>query len=108
MDSPGHAGRWAIDASKIKPEFGRVLRETFESGVRKTGRWQLDNPACWGRIRSGVYRGERLGCRTALDFGSDALPMRPCRTWWKAPCFFRLGGIFPGVGNMIVGSDASP
>ena len=42
---PAHAGRWAIDASKIKPEFGRVLRETFESGVRKTGRWQLDNPA---------------------------------------------------------------
>ena len=60
-DRPGHDGRYAIDASKIKRELGWEPRETFESGLRKTVRWYLDNPAWWGRIRSGVYRGERLG-----------------------------------------------
>ena len=60
-DRPGHDGRYAIDAGKIKRELGWSPRETFESGLRKTVRWYLDNPAWWGRIRSGVYRGERLG-----------------------------------------------
>ena len=60
-DRPGHDGRYAIDAGKIKRELGWEPRETFESGLRKTVRWYLDNPAWWGRIRSGVYRGERLG-----------------------------------------------
>ena len=35
--------------------------ETFATGLRKTVRWYLDNPHWWQRIRSGVYRGERLG-----------------------------------------------
>ncbi len=60
-DRPGHDGRYAIDAGKIKRDLGWSPRETFESGLRKTVRWYLDNPAWWGRIRSGVYRGERLG-----------------------------------------------
>ena len=60
-DRPGHDGRYAIDASKIKRELGWVPKETFESGLRKTVRWYLDNPVWWGRIRSGGYRGERLG-----------------------------------------------
>ena len=60
-DRPGHDGRYAIDATKIKQLLGWVPKETFESGLRKTVRWYLDNPAWWGRIRSGVYRGERLG-----------------------------------------------
>ena len=60
-DRPGHDGRYAIDAGKIKRELGWEPRETFETGLRKTVRWYLDNPAWWGRIRSGVYRGERLG-----------------------------------------------
>ena len=60
-DRPGHDLRYAIDASKIKRELGWVPRESFETGLRKTVRWYLDNPDWWGRIRSGVYQGQRLG-----------------------------------------------
>ncbi len=60
-DRPGHDGRYAIDAGKIKRDLGWVPQETFESGLRKTVRWFLDNSSWWTRIRSGVYRGERLG-----------------------------------------------
>ena len=60
-DRPGHDRRYAIDASKIKRDLGWVPAETFETGLAKTVRWYLDNSAWWGRIRSGVYRGERLG-----------------------------------------------
>ena len=60
-DRPGHDGRYAIDAGKIKRELGWMPQETFETGLRKTVRWYLDNPAWWSRIRAGVYRGERLG-----------------------------------------------
>jgi dTDP-glucose 4,6-dehydratase len=60
-DRPGHDQRYAIDASKIKRELGWEPRETFDTGLCKTVRWYLDNPHWWQRIRSGVYRGERLG-----------------------------------------------
>jgi dTDP-glucose 4,6-dehydratase len=60
-DRPGHDKRYAIDASKIKRELGFVPTETFESGLAKTVKWYLDNQAWWQRIRSGIYRGERLG-----------------------------------------------
>ena len=60
-DRPGHDQRYAIDASKIKRELGWEPQETFDSGLRKTVRWYLDNPQWWQRIRTGVYRGERLG-----------------------------------------------
>ncbi|MDQ6704108.1 MAG: dTDP-glucose 4,6-dehydratase [Pseudomonadota bacterium] len=60
-DRPGHDRRYAIDAAKIKRELGWEPRETFDTGLRKTVRWYLDNPHWWQRIRSGVYRGERLG-----------------------------------------------
>jgi len=60
-DRPGHDLRYAIDAGKITRELGWRPRESFETGLRKTVRWYLDNPAWWQRIRSGVYRGERLG-----------------------------------------------
>ena len=60
-DRPGHDARYAIDASKIKRDLGWTPRETFETGLRRTVRWYLDNPAWWQRIRSGVYQGERLG-----------------------------------------------
>ncbi|HUI20126.1 MAG TPA: dTDP-glucose 4,6-dehydratase [Methylocella sp.] len=61
IDRPGHDRRYAIDASKIKRDLGWEARETFETGLRKTVRWYLDNPQWWRRIRSGLYRGERLG-----------------------------------------------
>ena len=65
-DRPGHDLRYAIDASKIRRELGWKPLESFESGLEKTVRWYLDNRAWWERIRSGVYRGERLGLgRTA-------------------------------------------
>ncbi|MCG7392447.1 dTDP-glucose 4,6-dehydratase [Microvirga sp. ACRRW] len=60
-DRPGHDWRYAIDASKIKRDLGWSPAETFESGLRKTVAWYLENRAWWERVRSGVYRGERLG-----------------------------------------------
>ncbi|MCX8252516.1 dTDP-D-glucose-4,6-dehydratase [Beijerinckiaceae bacterium RH AL1] len=60
-DRPGHDRRYAIDATKIKRELGWVPQETFETGLRKTVAWYLDNPDWWRRIRSGVYQGQRLG-----------------------------------------------
>jgi dTDP-glucose 4,6-dehydratase len=60
-DRPGHDLRYAIDASKIMTELAWEPRETFETGLRKTVEWYLANRSWWERIRSGVYRGERLG-----------------------------------------------
>jgi dTDP-glucose 4,6-dehydratase len=60
-DRPGHDLRYAIDASKIERELGWRPSETFETGLRKTVSWYLDNQAWWERVRSGVYQGERLG-----------------------------------------------
>jgi dTDP-glucose 4,6-dehydratase len=60
-DRPGHDLRYAIDCAKIDRELGWKPRETFETGLRKTVQWYLDNPEWWGDIRSGRYRGERLG-----------------------------------------------
>jgi dTDP-glucose 4,6-dehydratase len=60
-DRPGHDRRYAIDASKIERELGWRPRETFETGLRKTVLWYLQNRAWWMRVRDGRYRGERLG-----------------------------------------------
>ncbi|HEX8166650.1 MAG TPA: dTDP-glucose 4,6-dehydratase [Beijerinckiaceae bacterium] len=61
QDRPGHDLRYAIDAAKMRDELGWSPQETFESGLRKTVAWYLANRAWWTRIRSGLYRGERLG-----------------------------------------------
>jgi dTDP-glucose 4,6-dehydratase len=61
QDRPGHDLRYAIDASKTKREIGWRPRHSFEAGLRKTVKWYLDNPGWWRDIRSGAYRGERLG-----------------------------------------------
>ncbi len=60
-DRPGHDLRYAIDASKIQKVLGWKPQETFETGLRKTVQWYLDNPEWWQRVRDGSYRGERLG-----------------------------------------------
>jgi dTDP-glucose 4,6-dehydratase len=60
-DRPGHDKRYAIDASKIKRDLGWEPRESFASGLAKTVRWYVDNPSWWQRIRSRIYRGDRLG-----------------------------------------------
>jgi dTDP-glucose 4,6-dehydratase len=60
-DRPGHDARYAIDASKIERELGWVPEETFETGLRKTVQWYLDNTSWWERVLSGAYRMERIG-----------------------------------------------
>lgn len=60
-DRPGHDLRYAIDATKIERDLGWRPAETFETGLRKTVEWYLGHRAWWERVRSGVYRGERLG-----------------------------------------------
>lgn len=55
-DRPGHDRRYAIDASKIKNELGWEPLETFESGLKKTVQWYLDNPQWAERVTSGEYR----------------------------------------------------
>ena len=55
-DRPGHDRRYAIDASKIQRELGWKPAETFETGIRKTVQWYLDNPAWVASVQSGAYR----------------------------------------------------
>jgi dTDP-glucose 4,6-dehydratase len=60
-DRPGHDARYAIDASKIERELGWRPAETFETGLRRTVAWYLENEE-WSRdVQSGGYRQERLG-----------------------------------------------
>ena len=55
-DRPGHDKRYAIDAAKIGRELGWSPRESFESGMKKTVRWYLDNAAWVAHVVSGEYR----------------------------------------------------
>ncbi len=55
-DRPGHDRRYAIDAHKIERELGWKPQETFESGIRKTVQWYLDNPKWIAGVTSGDYR----------------------------------------------------
>jgi dTDP-glucose 4,6-dehydratase len=55
-DRPGHDRRYAIDARKIERELGWKPAETFETGIRKTVRWYLDNQAWVSNVQSGSYR----------------------------------------------------
>lgn len=63
QDRPGHDMRYAIDATKIKNELGWVPEETFETGIRKTVQWYLDNSVWWRRIKDKSYLEERQGIR---------------------------------------------
>ncbi len=55
-DRPGHDRRYAIDARKIERELGWRPAETFQSGIRKTVQWYLDNPGWIANVHSGAYR----------------------------------------------------
>lgn len=60
-DRPGHDLRYAIDAGKIERELGWTPKETFETGLRKTVQWYLDNMDWCRHVQDGSYRRERLG-----------------------------------------------
>ena len=60
-DRPGHDRRYAIDPSRISAELGWEPKENFESGLRRTVQWYLDNEEWIRNIEDGSYRGERLG-----------------------------------------------
>lgn len=60
-DRPGHDLRYAIDAGKIEKELGWVPVETFESGLRKTVVWYLQNRQWCRKVQDGSYQRERLG-----------------------------------------------
>ena len=55
-DRPGHDRRYAIDARKIERELGWRPAETFQTGIRKTVQWYLDNPGWIANVQSGAYR----------------------------------------------------
>ena len=60
-DRPGHDLRYAIDPSKLMGDLGWKPRENFDTGIRKTVQWYLDNGWWWKPIREKRYSGERLG-----------------------------------------------
>ena len=61
QDRPGHDRRYAIDCRKAEMELGWSPQENFETGLRKTVRWYLENEPWIEHIEDGSYRGERLG-----------------------------------------------
>jgi dTDP-glucose 4,6-dehydratase len=60
-DRPGHDARYAIDADKLENELGWKAEENFNTGIRKTVQWYLDNQDWWQPILDGKYQLERLG-----------------------------------------------
>ena len=66
-DRPGHDRRYAMDWTKLENELGWRPRESFETGLRKTVAWYLDNRWWWEPIWSARYRGDRLGTGARAD-----------------------------------------
>lgn len=60
-DRPGHDRRYAIDSSKLQNELNWTPKESFESGIKKTIQWYLDNQLWTNRVKDGSYQGQRLG-----------------------------------------------
>ena len=60
-DRPGHDRRYAIDADKLRGELGWRPEENFDTGIRRTVQWYLDNAWWWQPIREKKYSGQRLG-----------------------------------------------
>lgn len=71
-DRPGHDRRYAIDARKIERELGWKPAETFDTGIRKTVQWYLDNDAWVRDVQSGAYQGwldKNYAARSAREEG---------------------------------------
>jgi dTDP-glucose 4,6-dehydratase len=66
-DRPGHDRRYAIDPSKIERELGWRAAESFESGLRRTVRWYVDNKPWWQSILDRGYRAERVGLAPGME-----------------------------------------
>ncbi len=66
-DRPGHDWRYAIDASKIRQQLGWRPQETFESGMRKTVQWYLDNLDWCAAVKANSYDGQRLGLQQSSE-----------------------------------------
>ena len=60
-DRPGHDLRYAIDSSKIQNEIGWKPKESFNSGIKKTIEWYIENENWWSDIQKKHYKQERLG-----------------------------------------------
>lgn len=60
-DRPGHDQRYAIDATKLETQLGWKATENFETGLKRTIAWFLDNESWWRAIRESRYAGERIG-----------------------------------------------
>jgi len=60
-DRPGHDLRYAIDAGKIRRELGWEPEYDFDSGIRRTVKWYLDNLQWVERVTTGTYQRQRLG-----------------------------------------------
>ena len=60
-DRPGHDRRYAIDSSKMSSELSWAPVETFETGLRKTVEWYLENQSWCENVHEGSYQRERLG-----------------------------------------------
>lgn len=65
-DRPGHDQRYAIDASKIQRELDWVPNESFESGMRKTVQWYINNPQWWQPIQDGSYQRAHTGQKQGI------------------------------------------
>jgi len=70
-DRPGHDMRYAIDACKIEKELGWCPQETFETGLRKTVKWYLENKTWCQHVQDGSYQRERLGSNCDSELNSE-------------------------------------
>lgn len=60
-DRPGHDARYAIDASKLENDLGWRALENFDTGIKKTVKWYIENREWWQVLRNKIYSGQRIG-----------------------------------------------